>query len=242
MHRLFFILFFVTLNSSAGMLVNKTRVIFFEGHSVQRITIMNVNNYPSFVQVWIDSGAVNNFKQDNDAPFTLIPSIFNLPENELKSIKIIHNGASLPQDRERLFWINIYEVPATNKKPVNKQHLLMSMKTQLKLIYRPKNLKYNLHIAAKAVKCSITIIKKNLLTCYNDSGYYISYNSIKVKLNRKIYNAITELDLMLKPFSDNSFSLVESTSSSAEDNNENDIIFNFIDDNGEVNQISNNIK
>ena len=45
----------MTLNAHAGMLVDKTRVIFHEGEDTQGINVMNINAYPAFVQVLIIS-------------------------------------------------------------------------------------------------------------------------------------------------------------------------------------------
>ncbi len=231
-----FSLLLVTLNGYAGMLVDKTRVIFPEGEVTQSMNIMNVNNYPSFVQLWVDSGEINNFKQSDNAPFLLIPPIFNLRANEIKSVKVIYNGNPLPSDRESLYWINIYEVPAVKETLSQEQFLLMSMKTQMKVIYRPASLKANVDKAAQSVSCSVQHADVLSLACRNNSGYFLSYKDIHVIADHRVYKATTDLDLMLKPFSENHFTLVEIPVSAAGKNNQ--IDFFLINDKGEVNTLS----
>lgn len=231
-----FSLLLVTLNGYAGMLVDKTRVIFPEGDVTQSLNIMNVNHYPSFVQLWVDSGEINNFKQSDEAPFLLIPPIFNLRADEIKSVKVIYNGKPLPADRESLYWINIYEVPAVKETLSQEQFLLMSMKTQMKVIYRPKSLNGDVSKAGQSLSCSVRHDKTFSLVCRNNTGYFLSYKDIHVISDQRGYKATADLDLMIKPFSENHFALVEMPISVR--NKENQIDFSLIDDKGEINSIS----
>lgn len=232
----YFSLLLVTLNGYAGMLVDKTRVIFPEGEVTQGMNIMNVNSYPSFVQLWVDSGEINNFKQSDESPFLLIPPIFNLRANEIKSVKVIYNGKPLPTDRESLYWINIYEVPAVKETMSQEQFLLMSMKTQMKVIYRPKSLNADVSKAGQSVSCAIQHDKALFLVCRNNTGYFLSYKDIHVISEQRVYKATTDLDLMIKPFSENHFTLVEIPISAS--GHENQIEFSLINDKGEVNSIT----
>lgn len=231
----FLLILLVALSSPAGMLVDKTRVIFNAGENTQGMTIMNVNDYPSFVQLWVDFGEVDNFKQSAEAPFILIPPIFNLRSNEIKSIKLIYNGTPLPTDRESLYWINIYEVPAIKQTLTKEQYLLMSMKTQIKLIYRPAQLTTGVSLAGQAVACSIKPDNRGQLVCRNNTGYYLSYNKIDVVFDNQQYKATRNLDLMIAPFSESSFSLTKMPQQPSEAGNR--LIFNLINDQGEIENI-----
>ena len=230
------ILFLLTPISHAGMLIEKTRVIYHEGDSTQSVNIMNINPYPTFVQTWVDSGEVNNFKQSASSPFVLIPPIFNLRPNEIKSVRVIFNGQKLPTDRESLYWINIYEVPAIKEIPGIDKYLLMSMKTQLKLIYRPKNLTGSVNDAGNSVSCSLKQDTHLSLICLNNSGYVLSYNGIIVNTQGRNYKTTADLDLMIKPFSESFFSLTPITAEPIK--NTNTIVFKIINDEGEVEKIT----
>lgn len=236
--RILATLFFaaMTLNAHAGMLVDKTRVIFHEGEDTQGINVMNINAYPAFVQVWVDTGDINNFTQSPDAPFVLIPPIFNLRADEVKSVKIIYDGKKLPADRESLFWINLYEVPAVKTGLTQRQYLLMSMKTQLKLIYRPKSLRDNVTDAGESVSCTVEDNAPLALVCRNPSGYFLSYNDISVSFRGHRYQATAELDLMLPPFSTQRFGLKALPQASLGTGN--NITFRLINDAGEREEIS----
>lgn len=224
-----------SIHANASMVLDKTRIIFPQGTVTEGLTMMNMNNYPSFVQAWIDKGDVNNFKQDSSSPFIIIPPIFNLGSQEIKSVKIIYDGRPLPTDRESLYWVNIYEVPAIKSGLTEKQYLLMSIKMQIKLIYRPETLKNGVDNARKAVDCSILNDHGYSLSCKNNSGYYISYNNIFVNLNNKNYTASASLDLMIPPFSESQFSLNPTTISFVKNNG--NITFIAINDKGESESI-----
>ena len=237
-----FILFSIvmmTSTSHAGMLVDKTRVIFHAGEVTQGMSIMNVNSYPSFVQLWVDTGDINNFQQSEESPFLLIPPIFNLRASEIKSVKVIYNGKSLPADRESLFWINIYEVPAMKETFTKEQFLLMSMKTQMKLIYRPASLNGDVNRAGESVSCSIQHVPSMLLSCRNNTGYFLSYNNIHVISGSTLYKATTDLDLMIKPFSENRFALTALPIPATGKTDR--IDFSLINDKGEIDSITKTI-
>lgn len=232
---IFLSMLLVSLNGWAGMLLDKTRVIFPQGTTTEGVTVMNVNNYPSFVQMWVDKGDVNNFEQDIDAPFIVVPPIFNLQPEEIKSVRVIYNGKPLPENKESLYWLNIYEVPAIKTGFSPERYLLMSIKMQIKLIYRPQALSQGAGNAAQAVSCDIIKNRGYQLKCRNNSGYYISYSRITVALDNTLYNAVSDLDLMLNPFSDGVFSLKALSEKPSQPNGQ--AVFKVIDDKGQYQEL-----
>ncbi|GAA0491693.1 molecular chaperone [Tatumella punctata] len=236
---LFLGMFFVCLQAQAGLLINKTRLIFPGGDTTREITVMNVNHYPSFLQMWIDNGDVNNFKQDPEAPFIIIPPIFTLQPGEIKSLRVIYDGRKLPTDRESLYWINAYEVPAIRKNYTPEESLLMSMKMQIKLIYRPESLMQGAEKARQSVSCHINADNRSLLSCSNNSGYYISYSKVSLLINNKCFIAKSKLDLMLSPFSRQTFDLYPAAGSCPP--GKNNIILKSIDDEGQTDVIQHDI-
>ncbi len=232
-----FLLLSIVLSTQAyaGMVLDKTRIIFPQGSVTEGLTIMNMNDYPSFIQSWVDNGDVNNFKQDADSPFIIIPPVFSLNGQEIKSVKIIYDGRPLPDNRESLYWVNVYQVPAIKTGLTDKQYLLMSMKMQIKLIYRPDELKTGAEQSRGLVTCAVDSDSGLSLICKNKSGYYMSYESIVVVFNNQTYAATAKLGLMINPFSESHFALEKKSAEIKSKNNT--VSFNVINDKGTIENI-----
>uniref|UniRef100_UPI00203C9232 fimbrial biogenesis chaperone n=1 Tax=Enterobacter hormaechei TaxID=158836 RepID=UPI00203C9232 len=64
--------------------------------------------------------------------------LFRMDAGKTNALRIIYNGAPLPQDRESLFWINVKTIPSSSREDINK--LQIAVNTRIKLFYRPSNL------------------------------------------------------------------------------------------------------
>lgn len=228
---LYLILSLISFYSNAGILANATRVIFNQNNTDRSLILVNTNKYPVLVQTWIDKGDPENLTQDKNAPYVIIPPIFRLSESEIKSVKIIYNGRALSADRETLYWINLYETPATQPVSSDKKKIIMSMKTQLKIVYRPVALKDSLSTAMKNVSCSVSG-NSTSLACINRSGHYIFFNSIFVNGKDGFFEAVSGLDMMIEPYSRSDFSLVRSAKKLKIDDNR--VRLNMLKDDGSI--------
>ena len=126
------ILFFIS-QSFAGVIIGGTRVIYSEGNKNVSINVENPDKIPYLIQSWIDD--VNENKQSK---FTITPPLFRLNPDKANTLRIFLTEGNLPSDKESLFWLNIKTIPATEK---TENSLQIAFKTQMKLIYRPENLK-----------------------------------------------------------------------------------------------------
>lgn len=123
----------------AGILASQTRVIYSEGEREQTLMLANTNEYPILTQVWIDDGS-NNAEFEH-APFVVLPAVFQMKPKDVKGIRLIFNGMELAKDRESIYWLNLYEIPAVKKQDLEHDYLNLSMNTQLKVYFRPEALK-----------------------------------------------------------------------------------------------------
>jgi len=230
--KLFFIACLpLALQAHAGVLADKTRLVYSPEAASHGLTLVNTNAYPVLVQTWIDKGEPDNLRPDQNAPYVMIPPVFRLLEKEVKSVRVIYNGKALPQDKETLYWINIYETPATGDPATKAKKLLMSMKTQLKIIFRPVSLKGDLLKALQQVSCQLRQ-QNRVLSCQNRSGHYVFFNSIEARLNGETFEAHAELDMLIAPQSASNFMLKKSLSAVRLDNNS--LRLNMIKDDGSV--------
>lgn len=140
--RYFFILLFLPFLAFSGVIPEKSRIIFNGKNTTQSSMLVNTNEYPVVVQLWVDDGKFNKSPASTPSPFVITPVMSRLDPKKINSAKIIYSGDGMvmPQDKESLFWLNIFEVPPVNKKSGSENEVALSMLTQIKLIYRPEKL------------------------------------------------------------------------------------------------------
>lgn len=157
--------------STAGLVANGTRIIFGSEINSKTVMLANANEYPVIVQVWVDKA---EGVPTVSTPFSIFPAIFKLTEGERKGITILYDGAPLPDNKESLFWLNLYEVPPTvdgRKSP----KVTLAMNTQMKLIFRPEKIKKNLKSHLTEVKFSDS---KDRVILFNDSPFYVNIATV----------------------------------------------------------------
>ncbi|MBO2605422.1 molecular chaperone [Shewanella algae] len=202
----FFILFcsfvfIVSTKSFAGVSLDSSRVIFHSDNSTQQINLVNANDYPVIVQIWVNDGGFDISSEDASyVPVIPVPAIFNLSPRERRSINLIRIRDDMPVNMESLYWFNIYEIPPhSNSSLVSENVMVVTMQTQYKLFFRPD-----------FIKEKITKV-----------GEYIKLNWCdgKLKINNQgpFYLTITRIELdnhtpplqpqMLAPFSSDSLEL-----------------------------------
>jgi chaperone protein EcpD len=95
-------------------------------------------------------------------------------------VRIIFTGATLPQDRESLYWFNMLEVPPKPTKMIEagSNLLQLAFRTRIKLFYRPANLEYSVLESYKKIRFKRN---GNTLNVKNDSPYFITLSSIEVR-------------------------------------------------------------
>lgn len=128
-----------SLAHAAGINIGTTRVIFHGDAKDTSISISNNDNVPYLIQ----SGRNRSAKPGRAAMRRLwSPPLFRLNGGQKNVLRIIRTGGNLPEDRESLYWLDIKSIPSSN--PDNKHNTLMlAVKAEFKLIYRPKALTQN---------------------------------------------------------------------------------------------------
>lgn len=202
----FFLSMFFANHLLAGIMAENTRVIFPEGVNEKTIMIANTNPYPILVQTWIDNGDIDNTPEKTNSPFIVLPAVFRMMPHEVKGLRIIYKNQPLPGNQESLFWLNLYEIPPKTDAVSNKDaELLVAMNTQMKVFYRPKALKQDNHLSDHL---QFTLLKKEdgfILSCVNSTGFYASFSSIKLIIDKKEYKPESKLDMMVAPKSTEQF-------------------------------------
>lgn len=206
---LFFIFIFVPFLAFSGVIPEKSRIVYKQGNALQSYVLVNTNKYPVIVQLWVDDGDYNKNQVLSKYPFIVTPVMSKMDSLRLNSFKVIYTGEGkkLPEDRESLFWLNIFEVPPVDNASTSGERVTLSMLTQIKLIYRPKSLfmdennllnTFNLvrFTAKDDSNSSVSVIVSN------PTKYVVSMSGISLKGKSDGH------DITLKPTGDSSLTLL----------------------------------
>lgn len=202
--RLFFLILILaaSLSAEAGVMPSKTRIIYNSSDKVKSLMLANTNSYPVIVQSWIDDGSGN--PDVKNIPFVSIPPVFRLDPEDVKGVRVMYNHVSLPKDRETLYWFNIYEVPPDGEH-AQPNRLLMTMNTQIKIIYRPESIKTTLDKAFESMSCER--FKEVGIRCRNLEGVYLSVIQAEFYFSDKSGVLTLENNMLIPPFSSRVFDL-----------------------------------
>ena len=110
---------------------------------------------PSLTQAWVDGGTIQNNTGKDMAPLWFCRRLFVLNQKRT-DLSSGFSGASLPQDRESLFWFNMLDIPPEPKNSQGSNYLQLSIRSRIKLFYRPITLKGNVSEAAKSLTLGIS--------------------------------------------------------------------------------------
>lgn len=183
--------------ATASVIVNGTRVVFPAADGRTTVRVLNEGNRPALVQVWIDNGNPHATPEHVSTPFLITPPLFRLDPQESQSLRIIHAGmpdqSTLPRDRESLFWLNVLEVPPRPTGPAAKgNYLQFSIRTRLKLFYRPADLAGSRAEApGRLVWHAARDERGTWLKVHNPTPYYITFIDISLTIDGRAYDAST---------------------------------------------------
>lgn len=192
---LFLVLALYTGIAQASVIINGTRVVFYQDAKEASFQLINRSPTTHLVQSWIDDGQIEATPEEIDVPFVILPPIVKIgPQNgqEIK-IRAVSQQVNLPKDRESVFWINVLDIPPVPDGDGSsyQNYLQVALRTRIKLFYRPSGLENS----QDYIKSNIKINTRN--NCLeNSSPLHISV--VDIEKNNK---NILENSFMIKPFS-----------------------------------------
>ena len=119
--------------AQAAVSLDRTRVIFDGASKTVSMTITNDNqNMPYLAQAWLEDAQGNKIQ----GPLTVLPPLQRVEPGKSSQVKVqaLPAAATLPQDRETLYYFNLREIPPKSSKP---NTLQIALQTRIKLFYRP---------------------------------------------------------------------------------------------------------
>jgi len=188
-----------SVSMAEGFGIDATRLIYPQGTSSIAVSVRNTQaTQPYLVQATLSQ---KPDQRQSATPFTLTPPLFRLEPNSTHQIRIHGNTASLPEDRESVFYFHATAIPggkaSDSSQPVTgvKGKVQFGVGNIIKLFYRPSGLTSSSLDAQKGLR--ITRNERGLLI-ENPSPYFISLASLNIA-GRAV--ALDTPDaLMLAPF------------------------------------------
>ena len=168
--------------ANADVYINATRVIYPAEKREITFTVGNGANTKSLIQTWVDEGNPKDTPDNSKAPFILTPPLAVIGAQKTQNIRMSYSGEQvLPSDKESLFWINVLEAPKNTQDP---NELRISLRTRIKLFYRPSGLEIKPEEAPQKIDWQMNHNNdKWVLTAKNNSPYFITLSQIKIKTN-----------------------------------------------------------
>lgn len=172
-----FICVFYSTLTLAGVTAEVSRIIFNEENREQSLRLINLNDYPVIVQLWVDDGDINGTPDKAvDAPVIPLPAILKMAPKEQRNVRLVKVINNVVQDREYLQWLNIYEIPPEpSSQGDSNSKVILTMHTQMKLILRPKKLDNFFDKMASEQRLRLV---GEQLEIFNPTPFYVTYTHL----------------------------------------------------------------
>lgn len=169
------LVFLLSAHASASVTMLGTRVIYPADAGEQVLRFSNPDDHPNLVQLWLDDGHAG--RPDGQAsPFLVIPPVFRIEPHGGQVVRLSYIGAALPHDRESLFFLNFLQVPALKADSVNDNQLVLTVRSRMKVFYRPPALASEADAARAPAALSFAIDSSDgmaSMVVRNGSGYHL---------------------------------------------------------------------
>ncbi|MGL1336752.1 molecular chaperone [Vibrio parahaemolyticus] len=165
--------------SFASVTIDRTRLIYDGSENVTTLTLNNNNNESSLIQLWVDNGQLDTSPSKIDVPFIISPQIKKLNSNQSQVVKVRYIGDKT-YDGEKLYWLNMLEVPKKGKSGTN--FIQLAYRTRIKFFYRPANLK-ELSQAESSENLQFKV-DGNILKIKNESPFHITISRLYLFIDK----------------------------------------------------------
>ncbi|WP_071608988.1 molecular chaperone [Entomohabitans teleogrylli] len=171
------ILSIATCNAAlAALTIDRTRLVYDEGTKSLSLNITNHDAAaPYLAQGWVEDEQAQKAAEK----FVTIPPLQRIDAGGKSIVRIeaMPDTASLPKDRESVFWFNLREIPRKNQQG---NVLVLALQTSIKVFWRPKNLAVDPSAQVLPGADKLTLeMKGNSIRVNNPTPYYYSFVDIR---------------------------------------------------------------
>ncbi|WP_333680238.1 fimbria/pilus periplasmic chaperone [Dyella sp.] len=178
--------------ANASVLIAGTRVVFPAQDGEVTVRLTNDNAHPALVEAWIDNGDPKSTPDKVSVPFLITPPLFRMEAHKDQDLRIISTPASLPADRESLFWLNVLEIPPkpSGQESAGKNLLQFAIRSRLKLFYRPAHLPGSAQTAPGQMTWKAVADGHGYaLEVHNPTPYHVTIVKLSLGAGGKSYDA-----------------------------------------------------
>lgn len=198
----------ISFQAASSVTMTGSRIIYLEGSKSVNVEFKNADAIPYAVQSWFDSGDVNSTAQTGRAPFSASPALFRIMPGSGQVMRIMFTGnpASLPDDRESVFYFNFLQIPPSNAledTDSRQNKMLVMLKSRVKIFYRPQCILPDAASAPDLIKVRTESANGNVrVHVKNASPLHISMDSITLRKGEKEVKQRAE---MISPFAEKTY-------------------------------------
>ncbi|RQS13934.1 molecular chaperone [Burkholderia sp. Bp9002] len=169
--------------ADASVVIGGTRVIYGASEHEVTLKLTNAGPAPALVQSWVDAGDVRGAPSKIKVPFTVTPPIARIDPSKSQTLRIVHTGEPMPQDRESAFWLNVLEVPPkASAADADMNRIQLAFRSRIKVFYRPDNLKGSSADAPAQLTWRLTQADgKPAIEAHNPTPFHVSLTMISVQ-------------------------------------------------------------
>jgi len=212
--------------SHASIVIGTTRVVYDAASGEKTVRLTNKGESPLLMQAWLDTGSPQDNRATLDVPFIVSPTMARIDPEKSQTLRIIHTGEPLAQDRESLFWLNVLGIPARPDAADN-SFLQLSIRSRIKFFFRPAGLAGTaIEAPAKLTWRLIQSKGQPALEAANPTPFHVSFASIEVASGSQAIPV--EEPGMLAPFETRAFPLPRAAAATVDTR----VRYQFINDYG----------
>jgi len=169
-----------------------------KGKADALLRLANSDKEPTLVQLWLDEGDPAVAPDKVKTSVVIIPPVFKMAPGEIKSVRMmVPVWETLAQDRETLYWLNIYQIPP--QKAVHSDttpRVILPLRIRMKVFLRPKGVAPLAEADGQKLRFQQSRTPKGrVMRVMNPTAWYMTINNIHCGN----YTAET---VMVAPFSD----------------------------------------
>jgi len=169
-------------SARASVVINSTRIVYPQNDKEVTVRLESKNQAPVLIQAWLDDGDENATPDLTAVPFIATPPIFRMDPGKQQVLRLAYTGDLQPGAQERLFWLNLLEVPSQPADAPRSNQLQLAFRSRIKLFLRPPNLAYAVEAApAKLQWRYVQTAQGQVLEAYNPSPYHVTFEHIELR-------------------------------------------------------------
>lgn len=175
---------FAAAPATASVVIGSTRVIYEAGQAEVTVKLKNEGDQPALTQTWIDKGDAKAAPGSIQVPFMVTPPVTRIDQGKGQTLRLMHTGEPMAQDKESVFWLNVLEIPPKDKG--NQNLLQMAFRSRIKLFYRPKDLTGKAEDAPAQVSWRLVKSGNRIaIEATNPTPYHVTFIEVNVASNGK---------------------------------------------------------